>query len=212
MGAGHHTNCKNWDYATHPSRADVSDRCAWLWQRATTSPRTFDRFGYDTRKGHALIFRGLAPDDCQCIVGNYRGTSGCAALTASHVGVGADPRVGVPPQWVALSIKVFEQRCDEVCSAFQANTEAPERRLVAFATLLAELLTTFLGVHPYANGNGHAARLLVCVLMTRHGFQPKTWPIDDRPPYGPALSAHRDGNPKPLITLILRAMRGQKLS
>jgi Fic family protein len=43
------------------------------------------------------------------------------------------------------------------------------------------MFLAFVTIHPYANGNGHAARLVVWALLLRYGFQPTGWPVDPRP-------------------------------
>jgi len=74
---------------------------------------------------------------------------------------------------------------------------------------LALLLETFFTIHPYANGNGHAGRLLLWVIMVRHGFRPTKWPLDESPEYDEAVQSHREGRPLLLQTYLYDAMVGK---
>jgi hypothetical protein len=61
-------------------------------------------------------------------------------------------------------------------------------------------------VHPYANGNGHAARFCIWAILARYGYFPVRWPIDPPPPdppYTQLLLDYRAGNPLPLEQYLL---------
>ena len=157
------------------------------------------------------MFRGMAPELCECVVGRYRGCGDCSALTAYNVGVEEDPRVGIPPELVAWQMRLFEQTCVEACDAFEHRLQNPKGEsadaiLAMFARLLATMLERFLLIHPYANGNGHCSRLLIWVVMVRYGFPPKSWPLNRSPAYGEAIRAHRDGHATALALFLLRAI------
>jgi hypothetical protein len=209
---GSHADCKAWDYDDHPNRGRISERCDRLMALLRTRPRRFDRYGYDTRRGHVFMFSGMAPSQCECIVGRYRGFSRCSALVNYAVTIPADPRVGLAPYLVSWAVGELEKRCAKACGAFEAWRSAfgskatPEAALVRFVSVLCEALDQFFLIHPYANGNGHTGRLLLWVLMTRHGYPPYSWPLDERPPYDAALTRYRAGDKTPLMTLILQSM------
>lgn len=211
---GSHTSCSNWEYETHPDQAGLKTRCERLVRKLLRSCKSFDKFGFDTRVGHSFMFKSMVPSDCECIAGQYRGDSLCVALTNYSVQVGGDARVGVPPYLVGMTISNFEAQCTALYAEFQKfknhrKPGVPEEVVLArFAAILAEMLCQFLTIHPYANGNGHAARLLVWVIMVRCGYPPKAWPLDDSPPYGPALTKYRDQDKKPLIQLLVRSILG----
>jgi len=114
------------------------------------------------------------------------------------------------PHWVSglmeglardltTSVSYYENK------AAAANTSADAAAaLELLVKILAEGLAAFLLIHPYANGNGHMARLMVWILALAHGHTPYTWPVDERPPgWVPYLKQHRVGNVTPLENLIL---------
>jgi len=222
---GSHADCKNWDYEDHPEAARVTARCKKLTELLRKRPKRFNRYGYDTRRGHVFMFTGMAPDACSCIIGRYRGADDCAALTNYPVRVGQDPRVGVDPRLVLWQVGAFETRTREACEEFEksrADGTPPDKAFLGFTRLLCDALEAFFWIHPYANGNGHSGRLLLWVLMTRHGFPPRNWPLDESPEYGSALTSYRDGTEKlnagdqkgglalqkPLQRFIMKAIRG----
>jgi len=59
------------------------------------------------------------------------------------------------------------------------NAHLPREQKLAYAVIFAcSIFVTFLQIHPYANGNGHAARLVVWAILGRYGYWPKSWPIE----------------------------------
>lgn len=81
---------------------------------------------------------------------------------------------------------------------------------VIFACKVFEIV---LRVHPYANGNGHAARFIVWAILGRYGFWPRSWawPLDPRPsdpPYSRIIFEYRNGNRQPLEEFVLRSVTG----
>ncbi|HEV7589885.1 MAG TPA: Fic family protein, partial [Longimicrobium sp.] len=63
----------------------------------------------------------------------------------------------------------------------------------------------FVTVHPYPDGNGRLARLLMNVALLGGGLPWVTIRNDDRPPYFAALHAAQvEGNPLPFARLVLR--------
>jgi Fic family protein len=72
---------------------------------------------------------------------------------------------------------------------------SPEQRLRYLVALAAHVFVAFLTIHPYANGNGHAARLIVWSVFGRYGHWPKNWPVEPRPTdpsYLQLIVLHRD--------------------
>ncbi len=216
MATGHHTNCGNWDYETHPGRDKVRVRSEALVRLLQRYPRLARRNGIDTRKAHRFLFSGMAPRKCPDFAGNYRGYIGCKYLRRYTIGVGAsDPLVGepYPPNMVAEVMAQFEAivlRAEAAFEAWRASHQPKPSDAEAVARFLAVAclaLEKFLTIHPYANGNGHCGRLLTWGMFARQGFIPLGLPLDERPPYDQALWAHRRGDTIPLQVIMLQALK-----
>jgi hypothetical protein len=209
----HHTNCADWGYDTHPNRPHVTRRCEILTSLFCAAPDRFDKFHFDTRRGHAYLFQGMTPAECSCILGRYRGDPSCPQL-AVDVGAGKDPQVGIPFAFVDQQMKVFEARCVALVRVHEkwlkekGHLQAPRNALLKFVEVLAAILELFLTIHPYMDGNGHCARMLVYLMMVRAGYPPKSWAIDAKQPYDDALSAHRRGKRGALQAFLLNAING----
>lgn len=80
--------------------------------------------------------------------------------------------------------------------------------LLKFVTLLAIILERFLTIHPYMDGNGHSARILIFVMMAREGYKPKHWDVDAKQPYDSALYHHRRGKRGELQKFLLQTITG----
>jgi hypothetical protein len=207
--------CNNWEYEDHPDAATVTSRCSDLLAHLYDDPSSFNAFGYCTKVGHKYIFRGVAPKACKYLAGNYRGTMGC--LKNYEVSAGKDSRVGYPSLVVAVSMASFETRLASSFAAYEKLLQNPTveknppLQLVHFLTMVSDFLVLFLSIHPYANGNGHMARLGVLVLLRRYNFWPKNWPLDERPNYVSHIVEYRNGNKKPLIEFLLKCVGPQAL-
>jgi fido (protein-threonine AMPylation protein) len=209
----HYTNCSDWGYDLHPRRAEVASRCAILTRLFVDSTRRFDKYHFDTRRAHAYFFQGMTPAECRCILGQYRGTPDCKHLEV-NVHAGGDPLVGVPYQFVAHEMKVFEARCAALLKVHakwfedKGKNQAPRNALLKFVELAAAVLELFLTIHPYMDGNGHCARMLVYLMMVRAGYPPTGWNVDAKQPsaYGEALAAHRRGKKGALQMFLLEVI------
>ena len=61
-------------------------------------------------------------------------------------------------------------------------------------------------IHPFIDGNGRAARLLMNLLLMRHGFPPAVILKGDRPRYYSSLDTARRGNLEPFNELVARSV------
>jgi Fic family protein len=90
------------------------------------------------------------------------------------------------------------------------NAQLSPNEKVLFAVVFAcRVFETFLRVHPFANGNGHAARFLIWAILGRYGYWPTNWPIEPRPPdppYTNLIMMHRNGNREPLERFVLQCI------
>jgi Fic/DOC family len=209
-----HTNCQDWGYDGHQNRNLVTTRCHAITRKLQDNADKYIKYGHDTRQAHKFMFWGLTPKSCQCITGNYRGDKHCISLLNCDVRVGADDRVGYPPSLVLGAMCNLEQRCSKLIELHntwkitEGINQSPTRRLLKFVKILADILQSFLTIHPYMDGNGHTGRLLIYTMMVREGYTPKSWDIDAKQPYSPALSSHRDGKPEALEMFLLKTIIG----
>lgn len=197
-----------WEYTTHKHASRVEDRCSILLMSMHGDIKKFERFGCCTLRGHRYLFRGLTPKDYRYYAGNYRGTIG--ALKAYDVMAGGDPRTGFPAVVVPFYMQQFEKLLQDALVKFDArlaaNVDEMEDFLIVYVSILADFLVWFLDIHPYANGNGHMARLLIWALLGRLGAWPISWTVDKRPNYVDAIKEYRDGNKDPLEEFILKSL------
>ncbi|MGH7121081.1 MAG: Fic family protein [Acetobacteraceae bacterium] len=196
----HPRDCPEFEYAQHPGRAVLGQRVQCLLLDLTAGRREGRASALETRPIHANLFSGLAPPGYEYYAGHYRGEPFCC-LRYYRVGVQDDPRVGADPAavghlmtWFAVEIAAALDALD----AGQRSTTDELRYLIRFACAA---LVEFLGIHPYANGNGHVARLLIWCILGRYGYWPVRWSVEPRPPdppYTEFIRRYRDGDKAPL--------------
>ncbi|WP_243915865.1 Fic family protein [Methylobacterium sp. J-078] len=168
----------------------------------------------DTRRFHGGYYHGLTPPDFEYYAGGYRGQDPYC-LKTYEVQAGGDPAVGHVPatvpmemQELSINIEASVNQLDFLWSA-NSNIVSDQEKIIRVIEICAALFVYFLEIHPYANGNGHMARLLITCLLGRYGIYLKSWPIHPRPlslEYGPAILAHRRGDRKKLELLLLRSL------
>lgn len=166
----------------------------------------------DCQPHHAELFCGLTPPSQPYYAGNWRG-SDFRCLKHYPVGVPGDLLVGTPPEQVRPDMERFREEATRHLAAFNiAALEqlSPKERLLLVAKFAARVFDLFLRIHPFANGNGHIARLLVLAILGAFKVFPKKWPVDARPPgpYGDVLYKARRGQPELLTEYLLRCIAG----
>ena len=72
---------------------------------------------------------------------------------------------------------------------------------------LAALHARFERIHPFPDGNGRAGRLILSLLLVRHGYPPAIVYKAERKKYLRALQRADDGDPSPLGELLARSVR-----
>jgi len=198
--------CPEWEYKDHPQYATiVPARALELKATLSTDKIASAATAIDTRLAHRKLFREVTPTGYDYYAGHHRGED-FPCLKTYEVGVGGDPRVGERPYRVAFRMRRLSALVKEIITALDKeapiSTKEELQRLVDF---IGRSFVDFLTIHPYANGNGHAARIIVCAIMLHYGF-PSVWSIDSRPPageYTTLITQHRSGNPAPLQRYIL---------
>lgn len=198
----HPPDCPEFDYEHHPDWQKilplrVSETVADL-ARGVIDTRGA---ALDTRGVHHRLFVELTPPRYEYFAGHYRGEP-FRCLRYYPVGIRNDPRVGLQPAsiayWIAQIQAILQSGIDALDAGPGLSRTDRLRYLVVFACRVFEL---YLRVHPYANGNGHAARFLVWCLLGRYGHWPRRWPIEPRPPdppYTDCIVKYRNGDKDPL--------------
>jgi hypothetical protein len=195
-------DCPEFDYEHHPDWQTilplrVAETVADL-ARGRIDTRAA---ALDTRGVHLRLFVELAPAGHEYFAGHYRGEP-FRCLRHYIVGIQTDPRVGVTPSSVASWIADINAILQSGIDALDADPALPRADRLRYLIVLAcRVFELYLRVHPYANGNGHAARFLVWCLLGRYGHWPRRWPIEPRPPdppYTECIVRYRNGDRDPL--------------
>jgi hypothetical protein len=118
----------------------------------------------------------------------------------------ADPRVGVPANTVLERMTRLSASIRDGIAILDRQvpiTTKDHKRILFF---ICSVFVNFLTVHPYLNGNGHAARVILWCILRRYGFWP-LWQIDVHPPdppYSELISRYRSGEKGPLEQYVLQ--------
>ena len=110
-------------------------------------------------------------------------------------------------------------RMTDLVDWYRAEEAAPTLPPVALAT---EFHYRFVRIHPFEDGNGRMARLLMNLILLRHGYPMTVIPAADRNRYLAALAEADAGEPEPFLRfiienveaslrLMIRAARGESI-
>lgn len=124
---------------------------------------------------HKVLTQGILGDDA----GRYR-----------RIPVYIRGSMDVPPNWTKVP---------DLMEAFVSRfrTRPADEHPLRFA---ARAHVDFVGIHPFLDGNGRTARLLVNFLLLREGWPPALYSVTDRAQYLRAIrSARLDRNLDPMV-------------
>jgi hypothetical protein len=207
----HPIDCPGWEYNDHPDKKKVLPlRVAEVLRNLITKQLDTQQVALDTRGVHGHCFLGLTPPTCDYYAGHHRGEQ-FRCLLHYQVRVPSDPRVGFAPQSVKFAMGQLAAHLGSGLAALDQNVLLTEKqRLSYLVALSAVAFELFLRIHPYANGNGHAARFLVWSALGRYGHWPRNWPVDPQPPppYIAAITQYRNGNKEALESYLLSTLTG----
>lgn len=214
----HPAECPEWEYEGFPNKtAILQHKAAEIFRRLRASPADNQVFISDTRSLHKQLFESLTPASCPYFAGNYRG-SDFRCLKYLRVGIRANPRVGVLPHAVLDQMTRLRQETEAAINGLDAGHHLPNsqldstQKLAYTVVIVCRLFADFLAVHPYANGNGHAARFFLVGILGRYGYWANGWQVEPRPPdppYSALIKDYQDGNKEPLERHVLDCIRSR---
>jgi fido (protein-threonine AMPylation protein) len=204
-------DCPVWEYKHHPRRREIRLRTRELLVAIRSGRIDARQHATDTRTVHEELFRELTPMNCPYYAGHYRGEP-YRCLREYAVGIKSDQRVGIRPDLVLSEMSRWRETVRAGLDKLDAAEAASgtTQLLVSYAvSIVSSVFVHLLTIHPYANGNGHAARFVVWTLFGRFGLWPQGFPIDPRPPdppYTQLVSEYRGGNCEPLEIFFLQQL------
>jgi len=176
-----------WEYAEHPDRSRILPvRVAEVLLELSDGRLDPIAFLKDTRAVHHRLFSELlTPGVPAHFAGHYRGES-LRELKTFQVGVQANPKVGAPPDQVAVrlaGLSTFIERSIAVLDDFFSKSPGLplSSKLLAVIPFAARVFSEFLLIHPFVNGNGHIARIILTAILLRYGFPLRTLSIEPGP-------------------------------
>lgn len=210
----HPLDCPEFEYSDHPQKGQVLRASLREALKAIRDSRSVDLLA-DTRPLHRRLFHDFCPLGFEYFAGHYRGED-FRCLKHYGVQISSDPRVGIEPHRVPGKMARFGAEIRSGMVGIDSVARLPDSQVrpaeklanaVAFAS---RIFVDFLTVHPYANGNGHTARLLLTGLLMRYGYLLRGFPVDPRPPdppYSELIRRYRDGQTELLEQYLLRCLK-----
>lgn len=211
----HPPDCPTFEYDRHP------DFAAELPRRSEALLADIRRGGIDTlaaardtRRVHQTLFTGLTPPGHDYYAGHYRGEDfRCLRHYQNQLG----GRWCCLPLLVPFRMVQMESDIAQAIAALDAGHQMPDEQVPPEMKLLCAVQVACrffyeIGsrrLHPYANGNGHAARFCLWAILGRYGYFPEHWTIHPRPGipnYGDLLHLYHAGDFESLERQILASI------
>lgn len=202
----------NWEYRNH-SRCNVvlTTQIDSILQRLREGSLDIEKFLTDTRPAHQFLFRDLTPDGHKYFAGHYRGEN-FPILKDYQVSVQGSSTVGCSAELVAKAMSGFSQTVQKGLANLDYLHQADfsvGHKLRKSVDFSCAAFVKFTQIHPYANGNGHIARLMLVSALKRYGYSIKNFPVDPRPvdpPYTLLIREYEKGNREGLLSWIMQLL------
>lgn len=198
--------CALWDYKKDQRVPNVRVVCNEFASKIRLLPD--GQFGAlrDTRKFHEALFRDAVPAQCAYLAGNYRGSEhSCLRLRV----VGMGQRIGASPADVARLMGTFHASTLVALGYLTGRIGRKPDHAEAYlelARFVADVISNFQDIHPYADGNGHIGRLLAWVVMGHYNLAPAALDIHENPGWDADVASHQEGNPQPLVRILMERL------
>ena len=208
--------CPEFEYENHPAAGVILKDALIAFFRALKTANDHAKLSNakETRAWHSTFFRSLTPPSCPYYAGHYRGEE-FPCLRDYEVKIDADPLVGEKAQLVPLSMFRLSEKLQMAAALLDVEMHRHPVPLTSreFIVKIVQTVTfffvAFLTIHPYANGNGHMARLILVLLLNRFGVRAPEFSIHPRPmepSYSDAIYRYRRNDTRPLEMLLLKSL------
>ena len=191
------------------------NKVAGLLRDLRRKPATSYSLLLDTHSAHQKLFAGLTPSDRGFYAGHYRGEKP-EPLLSMRAFVGGEEKA--LPGIVDDAMSKLRGRIKDHLSILDKQHRDPVTTpeidfLLNLVAAVASIFCDFLQIHPYVNGNGHIARLMVVAMFGRYGFWITGWSVHPRPPepkYTDLQDKYWAGKTEPLHTFLMTALLSVK--
>jgi fido (protein-threonine AMPylation protein) len=162
----------------------------------------------DIKTWHHTFFRKVVP--VHYYAGHYRTNDIAKPCLAVDVGVGPNPAISHLQVHLAMQglSDSFQAACSQVSTFLETNPTARARNGM-LVTFLAQLVTEFIRIHPFVNGNGRISRFLAIYFCERYDLPIPFSNPGKRPDslaYEAASAEAMVGDYKPLLVFFLQQL------
>lgn len=173
-----------------------------IFARLASQSNVDDHSICDTRSVHYEMFNQLIPK----FAGKYRGEPGVPYLAffANRT------KQGMHPAFVSEFMNQLAPIIQAKISEFDQNVSTYDEyaKFHNLAALASWIISNFIGIHPYVNGNGHISRYIAAALFIPNQYVSKNWTIHHHPisdqEYFTSMAAALNNDYSALISLLER--------